>query len=73
LAKALVSAELTASGTELSVHVVVSERSTTGFAAKMNDLHAANEDQFGFFGCLMASVSVTKHSAGWLKGRPTVS
>jgi len=44
-----------------------------GSAATSNDVQAANENQFGLWGCLMAGASVVIHSAGWLEGGLTVS
>lgn len=48
-------------------------RSASGSAANMNDVQAANETQFGTWGCLMAGATVVIHSAGWLEGGLTVS
>lgn len=48
-------------------------RSAAGSAANLNDVQAANENQFGLWGCLMAGASVIIHSAGWLEGGLTVS
>ncbi len=36
-------------------------------------MQAANENQFGLWGCLMAGATVIIHSAGWLEGGLTVS
>ena len=48
-------------------------RSASGSGANMNDVQAANETQFGTWGCLMAGATVVIHSAGWLEGGLTVS
>ena len=48
-------------------------RSAAGSAANMNDVQAANENQLGLWGCLMAGATVVIHAAGWLEGGLTVS
>lgn len=48
-------------------------RSAAGSAANLNDVQAANENQLGLWGCLMAGASVIIHSAGWLEGGLSVS
>ena len=48
-------------------------RCAGGSAANINDVQAANESQFGLWGCLMAGASVVIHSAGWLEGGLSVS
>ncbi len=48
-------------------------RCAGGSAANINDAQAANETQFGMWGCLMAGATVVIHSAGWLEGGLTVS
>ncbi len=48
-------------------------RSAAGSAANTNDVQAANENQFGLWGCLMAGATVIIHSAGWLEGGLSVS
>lgn len=48
-------------------------RSASGSAANISDVQAANETQFGTWGCLMAGATVVIHSAGWLEGGLTVS
>ncbi|MEM7193333.1 MAG: trimethylamine methyltransferase family protein [Pseudomonadota bacterium] len=48
-------------------------RSAAGSAANLCDAQAANENQFGLWGCLMAGATVVIHSAGWLEGGLTVS
>jgi len=48
-------------------------RSAAGSASNLNDVQAANENQFGLWGCLMAGASVIIHSAGWLEGGLSVS
>ncbi len=47
-------------------------RSAAGSAANLGDVQAANENQFGLWGCLMAGATVIIHSAGWLEGGLTV-
>ncbi len=48
-------------------------RSAAGSASNVNDVQAANENQMGLWGCLMAGATVTIHSAGWLEGGLSVS
>lgn len=48
-------------------------RSAAGSAANINDAQAANETQFGLWGCLLAGATIVIHSAGWLEGGLTVS
>lgn len=48
-------------------------RSAAGSASNLNDVQAANENQMGLWGCLMAGASVVIHSAGWLESGLTVS
>ncbi|MEO0390581.1 MAG: trimethylamine methyltransferase family protein [Pseudomonadota bacterium] len=48
-------------------------RCASGTAAATPDVQAANETQFGTWGCLLAGASVILHSAGWLEGGLTVS
>lgn len=48
-------------------------RCAAGSASNINDVQAANENQFGLWGCLMAGASVIIHAAGWLEGGLTVS
>jgi len=48
-------------------------RCAAGSAAPMNDVQAANENQFGLWGCLLAGSSIIIHAAGWLEGGLTVS
>ncbi len=48
-------------------------RSAAGSASNINDVQAANENQFGLWGCLMAGATVIIHSAGWLEGGLSVS
>ncbi|MEM9048439.1 MAG: trimethylamine methyltransferase family protein [Pseudomonadota bacterium] len=48
-------------------------RCATGSAANIADAQAANETQFGLWGCLLAGATITIHSAGWLEGGLTVS
>jgi trimethylamine--corrinoid protein Co-methyltransferase len=48
-------------------------RCASGSAANINDPQAANETQFGIWGCLLAGSTVVIHAAGWLEGGLTVS
>nr|WP_256385550.1 trimethylamine methyltransferase family protein [Pseudophaeobacter sp. EL27] len=48
-------------------------RSAAGSASNINDVQAANENQMGLWGCLMAGATVMIHSAGWLEGGLSVS
>ncbi len=48
-------------------------RSASGSAANLSDVQAANETQFGTWGCLMAGATVVIHAAGWLEGGLSVS
>ena len=48
-------------------------RSAGGSAANINDSQAANESQFGLWGCLLSGATVVIHAAGWLEGGLTVS
>ncbi|UWQ90967.1 trimethylamine methyltransferase family protein [Rhodobacteraceae bacterium M382] len=58
---------------QLARRVGLPWRCAGGSAANVNDAQAANETQFGLWGCLMAGASVIIHSAGWLEGGLTVS
>ena len=48
-------------------------RSAAGSASNVNDVQAANENQLGLWGCLLAGATVIIHSAGWLEGGLSVS
>lgn len=48
-------------------------RCASGSAANLSDVQAANETQFGTWGCLLAGATVVIHAAGWLEGGLTVS
>lgn len=48
-------------------------RSAAGSASNLNDVQAANENQLGLWGCLMAGATVIIHAAGWLEGGLSVS
>ena len=48
-------------------------RSAAGSASNVNDVQAANENQMGLWGCLMAGATVIIHAAGWLEGGLSVS
>ncbi len=58
---------------QLARHLCLPWRSAAGSASNTNDVQAANENQFGLWGCLMAGATVIIHSAGWLEGGLTVS
>ena len=58
---------------QLARRVGLPWRSAAGSAAPVNDVQAANENQMGLWGCLMAGATVVIHSAGWLEGGLTVS
>ena len=58
---------------QLARHIGLPWRSAAGSAAPVNDVQAANENQFGLWGCLLAGATVIIHSAGWLEGGLTVS
>ncbi len=48
-------------------------RCAGGSAANVNDAQAANESQFGLWGCLLAGATTIIHAAGWLEGGLSVS
>ncbi|MEM9967512.1 MAG: trimethylamine methyltransferase family protein [Pseudomonadota bacterium] len=48
-------------------------RSAAGSAANVNDVQAANENQMGLWGCLLAGATVIIHAGGWLEGGLSVS
>jgi len=48
-------------------------RCAAGSASAINDVQAANENQLGLWGCLMAGSTVIIHAAGWLEGGLSVS
>lgn len=48
-------------------------RSAAGSASNANDVQAANENQFGLWGCLMSGATVVIHAAGWLEGGLSLS
>ncbi|MEL7131483.1 MAG: trimethylamine methyltransferase family protein [Pseudomonadota bacterium] len=48
-------------------------RSAAGSASNINDVQAANENQLGLWGCLMAGATVIIHAGGWLEGGLSVS
>ena len=48
-------------------------RSAAGSASNVNDVQAANENQLGLWGCLLAGATVVIHAAGWLEGGLAVS
>jgi len=48
-------------------------RCAAGSASTSNDAQAANENQMGLWGSLMAGATVIIHSAGWLEGGLSVS
>lgn len=58
---------------QLATMIGLPWRSAAGSAANLNDVQAANENQFGLWGCLMAGATIIIHSAGWIEGGLTVS
>lgn len=58
---------------QLARHIGLPWRCASGSAANSGDVQAANETQFGTWGCLLAGATVTLHAAGWLEGGLTVS
>jgi len=58
---------------QLARHIGLPWRSAAGSASATNDIQAANENQLGLWGCLMAGATVIIHAAGWLEGGLTVS
>ena len=58
---------------QLARHVNLPWRCASGSAANINDAQAANETQFGMWGCLLAGATVIIHAAGWLEGGLSVS
>ncbi|PHO03010.1 trimethylamine methyltransferase [Rhodobacteraceae bacterium 4F10] len=58
---------------QLARHIGLPWRSAAGSAANTNDVQAANENQFGLWGCLMSGATVIIHAAGWLEGGLSVS
>jgi trimethylamine--corrinoid protein Co-methyltransferase len=58
---------------QLARHLGLPWRSAAGSASNCNDVQAANENQMGLWGCLMAGATVIIHSAGWLEGGLSVS
>ena len=58
---------------QLARHIGLPWRCASGSAANCGDVQAANETQFGTWGCLLAGATVTLHAAGWLEGGLTLS
>lgn len=58
---------------QLARHIGLPWRCASGSAANLGDVQAANETQFGTWGCLLAGATVTLHAAGWLEGGLTLS
>ena len=58
---------------QLARHIGLPWRSAAGSASNLNDVQAANENQMGLWGCLMAGATVVIHAAGWLEGGLSVS
>lgn len=58
---------------QLAALVDLPWRCATGSTSNLNDVQAANETQFGLWGCLLAGASIIVHSAGWLEGGLSVS
>ncbi|MGR3493081.1 MAG: trimethylamine methyltransferase family protein [Shimia sp.] len=48
-------------------------RCAAGSASNINDVQAANENQLGLWGCLMAGATIIIHAGGWLEGGLSVS
>ena len=48
-------------------------RCAGGSAGNAPDVQAANESQFGLWGCLLAGATTVVHAAGWLEGGLTIS
>ena len=48
-------------------------RCASGSAANIADAQAANETQFGLWGCLLGGATIIVHAAGWMEGGLTVS
>ncbi|MEM9754753.1 MAG: trimethylamine methyltransferase family protein, partial [Pseudomonadota bacterium] len=57
---------------QLARHIGLPWRSAAGSAANINDAQAANETQFGLWGCLLAGATIVIHAAGWMEGGLTV-
>lgn len=58
---------------QLARHIGLPWRSAAGSASNLNDVQAANENQFGLWGCLLSGATVIIHAAGWIEGGLTVS
>ena len=58
---------------QLARHIGLPWRCASGSAANLGDVQAANETQFGTWGCLLSGATVTLHAAGWLEGGLTIS
>ncbi|MDU8945202.1 trimethylamine methyltransferase family protein [Ovoidimarina sediminis] len=58
---------------QLARHIGLPWRCAAGSSSNLNDVQAANENQFALWGCLMAGATVIIHSAGWLEGGLSVS
>ena len=58
---------------QLARHIGLPWRCASGSAANLGDVQAANETQFGTWGCLLAGATVILHAAGWLEGGLTIS
>ena len=58
---------------QLARHIGLPWRCAGGSAANVADAQAANESQFGLWGCLLAGATTVVHAAGWLEGGLTVS
>ena len=58
---------------QLARYIGLPWRCASGSAANLGDVQAANETQFGTWGCLLAGATVTLHAAGWLEGGLTIS
>ncbi|MEO0865150.1 MAG: trimethylamine methyltransferase family protein [Pseudomonadota bacterium] len=58
---------------QMARHIGLPWRCASGAAANLGDVQAANETQFGTWGCLLAGATVILHAAGWLEGGLTIS
>ncbi|WP_417524739.1 trimethylamine methyltransferase family protein [Marinovum sp.] len=57
---------------QLARHLGLPWRCASGAAAAASDAQAANETQFGLWGCLLSGATVVIHAAGWLEGGLTL-
>lgn len=57
---------------QLARHIGLPWRCASGAAGAAADAQAANETQFGLWGCLLSGATVVIHAAGWLEGGLTL-